>query len=46
MYVVPTEVVRAAQDPTDDWNKVSFSKIPGLDGYANNWDTIREFLSN
>jgi len=44
MYVVPTEVVRAAQDPSDSWHKVSFSKIPDFKSYLNNWELIREFL--
>lgn len=45
LYVVPTSVVKAAQDPTDDWHKVSFSKIPGFENYKENWELIREFLS-
>ena len=44
MYVVPTEIVRSAQDPSDDWNKVSFSKIPNFQDYMNRWDLIRESL--
>ena len=41
MYVVPTKVIRKAQDPSDSWHKVSFSKIPNLDDYLNNWELIR-----
>ena len=35
MYVVPTSVARTAQDPNDEWHKVSFSKIPNLSDYLN-----------
>lgn len=41
MYVVPTEVIRNAQNPDDNWHKVSFSKIPNLEIYLNNWELIR-----
>lgn len=44
MYVVPTKVVQAAQDPTDSWHKVSFSKIPNFSSYLNNWEFIRMAL--
>ena len=44
MYVVPTSVIREAQDPNDEWHKVSFSKIPDLSVYLNNWEIIREAL--
>ncbi len=45
MYIVPTEVVRSAQDPSDDWNKVSLSKIPEFRKFQNSWELIRDFLS-
>ena len=44
MYVIPTEIVKAAQDPNDSWHKVSFSKIPDFDNYLNNWELIRTVL--
>lgn len=44
MYVVPTDIIREAQDPSDDWHKVSFSKIPNFSKYLNNWDIIRNKL--
>ena len=42
MYVIPTDVVRSAQDSSDGWNKVSFTKIPNIGSYLNNWELIRE----
>lgn len=45
MYVVPTSVARAAQDPNDEWHKVLFSKIPNLSHYLNNWELIRAELN-
>ena len=44
MYVVPTKIIKAAQDPKDNWHKVSFSKIPKLETYLNNWDIIKKDL--
>ena len=44
MYVVPTDVIKKAQDPSDTWHKVSFSKIPNLDQYLNDWESIRSKL--
>jgi hypothetical protein len=45
IYVIPTEVVREAQDSNDEWHKVSFSKIPEFSKYLNNWEIIREALN-
>ncbi len=45
MYVVPTEVILKAQNPDDNWNKVSFSKIPNLETYLNNWELVRMYLN-
>ncbi|MFK5948131.1 MAG: hypothetical protein QM500_05105 [Methylococcales bacterium] len=45
MYVVPTKVIKAAQNPDDNWHKVSFSKIPNLQKYLNNWEMIRSELN-
>ena len=45
MYVVPTNIIKAAQDPSDNWHKVSFSKIPKLETYLNNWDIIKKDLA-
>lgn len=44
LYVVPTAIVKAAQSPADSWNKVSFSQIPDLEKYLNNWALIRDAL--
>ena len=44
MYVVPTKIIKAAQDTGDAWHKVSFSKIPNLNTYLNNWDMIKNVL--
>jgi hypothetical protein len=42
-YVIPVSV--AEEFPrTENWGKVSFSKIPGLDIYAERWDLIADFL--
>lgn len=45
MYVVPTKVIKKAQDPSDSWHKVSFSKIPNLNSYLNNWELVRNYLN-
>lgn len=45
MYIVPTKVIKSVQDPSDSWHKVSFSKIPKLETYLNNWDIIKKYLS-
>ena len=44
MYIIPTKIVKAAQDPSDSWHKVSFNKIPDLTNYLNNWELIRTIL--
>jgi hypothetical protein len=44
MYIVPTSVIQGAQDPDDDWNKVSFSKIPNFKSYLSRWDLIKEAI--
>lgn len=43
-YVLPVDVVRAAQNVNDSWGKVHIPKIPDLESYVENWNLIREFL--
>lgn len=44
-YIIPTKVIRSAQDPNDDWKKASFNKIPEFKKYLNNWELIRGSLA-
>lgn len=43
-YVLPVDVVKEAQNTRDSWGKVHMSKIANIDGYRNNWSTIKKFL--
>jgi len=46
IYVIPTEIIKTAQDPSDSWHKVSFRNIPDFDNYRNNWELIRTALED
>jgi hypothetical protein len=43
-YVFPVEVVRAAQNIGDKWEKVMIRNIPEVERYKDNWDLIATFL--
>ena len=43
-FVLPTDVAEALPR-TKGWGKISFSNIPKLDFYRENWDLIRDFLN-
>ena len=43
-FVVPADVVSAAPR-SKGWNKVSFSNIPNLEKYRDNWALIRDCLA-
>lgn len=44
IYLVPTKIIKAAQDPDDNWRKVSLSKIPNLKSYQDNLDLLKKQL--
>jgi len=44
IYLVPTKVIKSAQDPNDAWNKVSLSKIPNLESYRDNLGILKKEL--
>jgi len=44
IYLVPTKIIKAAQDPSDNWHKVSFSKIANLESYQNNLGSLKKDL--
>ena len=48
-YVFPVDVVEKAQSERSSWGKVSLGKIASvskcqIDGYKDNWESIRTFL--
>ena len=43
-FVFPTDVAKTFPR-TKRWGRVSFSNIPGLESYRENWDLIRDFLN-
>lgn len=44
-YVLPVGAVEALHDPANKWGKLSLSKIEGFREQRDNWESIREFLS-
>lgn len=44
-FVLPVSVVQQAPR-SENWGKVMFRHIPGLDRYRNDWDRIRLFLQS
>lgn len=42
-FILPVDVAEALPR-TEGWGKVSFSKIPDMESYRENWDLIRDFL--
>ena len=42
-FVLPVEVARDVPR-TEGWGKVSFSSIPEMENYRENWELIRTFL--
>lgn len=44
IYVLPVDVVRAAQDPKSSWGKVHLRNIPDVASYIDNWSLVRDFL--
>jgi hypothetical protein len=44
-FVLPVSVARRLPR-TKGWGKVSFSKIPDLESYRDNWNLIRDFLDS
>jgi len=44
-FVLPVDVAEALPR-TEGWGKVSFSKIPDMESYRDNWDLIRDFLDD
>ena len=43
-YVLPVNVVKAAQNVGDKWGKVTITNIPAIEGYKDNWGSIALFL--
>jgi hypothetical protein len=43
-YVLPVNLVKAAQNTGDRWGKVTISKIPSVDSYKEDWRLIAAFL--
>jgi hypothetical protein len=44
IYVMPSEVAKAAQDPKSSWGKIHLRNIPDLQKYLDNWSLVRDFL--
>ena len=42
-FVLPIDVAEALPR-TEGWGKVSFSKIPNMESYRDNWGQIQDFL--
>lgn len=45
-WVLPVEVVRAAQSPSSTWGKVFIRNIDDADRYREAWGLIRDFLAS
>jgi hypothetical protein len=43
-YVLPVEVVRAAEDPRSKWGKVYLRNMKDPDRYLEDWRAVKEFL--
>lgn len=44
IYILPADVVQAAQNPNRSWGKVFLRHIDAVEQYINHWELIREFL--
>ena len=44
LWVLPIDVVRAAQSPTSSWGKAFLRHMSNSDQYVDNWQLIKTFL--